>query len=158
MALATKRTAKGGRKHILMTRKMSLKTLVMKNATADMTVAHSTGVKPGMMRVEIEVTEIETDVTMKKEYDTYSRDTNNRGRSSLTTSRSEEHLTAQVTFDYCDVRIKDQQAATRSDYSDLLRCSAGNGYVSRDTGHRYGTHSASKVQVFNSTPPNKFST
>ena len=32
-----------------------------------MTVAHSTGIKPGMMRVEIKITEIETDVTMKKE-------------------------------------------------------------------------------------------
>ena len=74
--------------------------------------------------------------------------------SSLTTSRSEKHLAAQATFDYCDVRIKDQQAA-KSDYSDLLRCSSGNGYVSRNTGHRYGTNSASKVQVFNSTPPNQ---
>ena len=30
-------------------------------------VAHNTGAKPGMMRVETEVTEIETGVTMKKE-------------------------------------------------------------------------------------------
>ena len=64
----------------------------------------------------------------EREHDTYSRDTNNRGRSSLTTSRSEEHLAAQVTFNYCDVRIKHQQAATRSDYSDLLGHSSGNGY------------------------------
>ena len=53
------------------------------------------------------------------------------------------------------MRIKYQQAAARSDYSDLLGHSSGNGYVSRNIGHRYGTNSASKVQVFNSTPPNR---
>ena len=90
----------------------------------------------------------------EREYDTYSRDTNNRGGSCLTTSRSEEHSATQATFDYCNVRIKDQQAV-RSDYSDLLGHSSGNGYASRNTGHRYGTKSASKVQVFNSTTPNQ---
>ena len=39
----------------------------MRNATADVMVAHNTGVTPGVMRVEIEVTEIETDITMRKE-------------------------------------------------------------------------------------------
>ena len=50
-----------------MTRETSLKTLIMRNATVGVTVAHSTGIKPGVMRVEIEVTGIETDITMKKE-------------------------------------------------------------------------------------------
>ena len=126
----------------------------MRNAIADVMVAHNTDTKPGMIRVEIEIEEIETDITMRKEYDTHSRDTNNRGRSSLTTSRSEECSAIQATFDYCDVRIKDQQAA-KSDYSDLLGHSSGNNYASRDTGHRYGTNSAFKVQVFNSTPTNR---
>ena len=67
MALATRRTAKGGRKHILMTGEMNLKTLIMRNTTADMTVVHNTGIKPGMMRVETKVTEIKTGITMKKE-------------------------------------------------------------------------------------------
>ena len=67
MALATRRTAKGGRKHVLMTGEMNLKTLIIRNATADVTVAHNTGTKPGVMRVETKVTEIETDATMKKE-------------------------------------------------------------------------------------------
>ena len=67
MALATRRTAKGGRKHILTTREMSLRTPIMRNTTADVMVAHNTGTKPGMMRVETKVTEIETGITMKKE-------------------------------------------------------------------------------------------
>ena len=50
-----------------MTREMSLRTLIMRNATADVMVAHNMGIKPGMMRVETEVAEIETDVTMRKE-------------------------------------------------------------------------------------------
>ena len=50
-----------------MTEKMSLKTLIMRNPTAGVTVAHSTGIKPGMMTVEIEVTKIGTDITMKTE-------------------------------------------------------------------------------------------
>ena len=89
----------------------------------------------------------------EREYDTFSRDTNNRGRSLLTTSRSEEH--SEATFNYSNVRIKDQQAATRSDYSDLLGHSSGGGCASRATGYRYGTNTTSKVQVFNSTPPNR---
>ena len=32
-----------------------------------MTVAHNTGVKPGVMRVEIKITEIKIDLTMMKE-------------------------------------------------------------------------------------------
>ena len=91
---------------------------------------------------------------MRKEYDTHSRDTNNRGRTSLTTSRSGEHPAVQATFNYCDVRIKDQQAA-KSNYSDLLGHFGGNSYASRDTGHRYDTNFASKVQVFKSTPPSR---
>ena len=91
----------------------------------------------------------------EREYDTFSRDTGNRGRSLLTTSRSEEHSAAQATFDYSNVRIRDQQAATRSDYSDLLGHSSGSRYASRVTGYRYGTNTTSKVQVFNSTPPNR---
>ena len=54
-------------KYALMTGKMSLKTPISRNTTADMMVAHNTGIKPGMMRVEIEVTEIEIDLTMMKE-------------------------------------------------------------------------------------------
>ena len=54
-------------KHALMTGKMSLKTPISRNATADMTVAPNTGIKPGMIRVEIEVTEIKIDLTMKRE-------------------------------------------------------------------------------------------
>ena len=138
-----------------MTGKISLKTLIMRNTTADVTVAHNTGVKPDMMRVEIEVIEIETDVTGDREYYTYSTDTNNRSRSFLTTSRSRECSAAQATFDYSNVRIRDQQAATRSDYSDILGHSSGSGYASKATGHRYGTNSTSKVQLFNSTPPNR---
>ena len=128
----------------------------MRNATADVTVAHDTGTRPGMMRVGTKIKGIEIDITMRKESMTltHSRDTNNRGRTSITTSRSEEHLAVQATFDYCDVRIKDQQAA-KSDYSDLLGCSGGNGCASGDTGHRYGTNFTSKVQVFNSTPPSR---
>ena len=104
----------------LMTGKMSLKTPISRNTTADVMVAPNTGVKPGVIRVEIEVTEIKIDLTMKKESMTPSaRDTNNRGRSLLTTSRSEECSAAQATFNYSNVRIRDQQAATRSDYSDL---------------------------------------
>ena len=53
-------------KHILMTRRMSLLTPISRNATADMMVAPNTGIKPGMIRVEIEVTEIEIDLTMKR--------------------------------------------------------------------------------------------
>ena len=67
MALAAKRTAKGGRKHILMTGETNLKTRIMRNATADMTVVHTTGIKLGMMRVKTEVTGTKTDVTMKRE-------------------------------------------------------------------------------------------
>ena len=54
-------------KHALMTGKTSLKTPISRNATADVTVAHNTGVKPGVMRVEIKVTGIKIDLTMKKE-------------------------------------------------------------------------------------------
>ena len=50
--------------------------------------------------------------------------------------------------------MRDPQIATRSDYSDLLGCSSGNGYASRSTGYWYDTTTAAKVQVFNSTPPN----
>ena len=82
----------------------------MRNITADVMVAHNTGTKPGMMRVGTKIKEIKIDVIMRKESMTHSRDTNNRGRTSLTTSRSEECLALQTTFDYCDVRIKDQQA------------------------------------------------
>ena len=89
-ALATRRTAKGGRKHVLMTRKMSLRTPIMRNTTADMMVAHNTGIKPSVMRVETKVTDWDGHHYEEREYDTYSRDTGNRGRSSLTTSRSEE--------------------------------------------------------------------
>ena len=39
----------------------------MRNATADMMVGHNTGVKQDMMRVETEVAEIETGITMKKD-------------------------------------------------------------------------------------------
>ena len=66
-ALAAGRTAKSGRKCILMTEEMSLRTLIMRNTTADMTVAHNTDTKPGMIRVETKIKEIETDVTMRKE-------------------------------------------------------------------------------------------
>ena len=88
-----------------------------------------------------------------REYDIHSRDDNTRGRS-LATSRSEEYSAEQVTYDYTDVRLKDLQTATRSDYSDLLGHSSGSGYASRSTGHWYNTHTAAKVQVFNSMPPN----
>ena len=60
----------------------------------------------------------------------------------------------QVTYDYTNVRLKDLQAATRSDYSDLLGCSGRSGYASRSTGYQYNTNTAAKVQVFNSMPPN----
>ena len=88
-----------------------------------------------------------------REYNTHSRDNNTRGRS-LATSRSEEYSAEQVTYDYTNVTLKDPQAATRSDYSDLLGHSGGSGYASRSTGYWYDTHTAAKVQVFNSTPPN----
>ena len=78
----------------------------MRNATADVMVAHNTGTKPGVMRVETKIKEIETCHYEEREYDTHSRDTNNRGRTSLTTSRSEECLAIQATFNYCDVRIR----------------------------------------------------
>ena len=89
-----------------------------------------------------------------REYDTHTRDNNTRGRS-LATFRSEEYSAEQVTYDYTDVRLKDPQAATRFDYSDLLGCSGGSGYASRSTGYQYDTHIAAKVQVFNSMPPNQ---
>ena len=54
-------------KHALMTGKMSLKTPISRNATADVTVAPNTGIKPGVIRVQIKVTEIEIDLTMKRE-------------------------------------------------------------------------------------------
>ena len=60
-------TVKGGMKHALLTGKMSLKTPISRNATADVMVAHNIGIKPGMMREEIKVMEIEIDLTMKKE-------------------------------------------------------------------------------------------
>ena len=50
-----------------MTGEMNLKTCIMSNATADMMVVHSTGVKLGVMRVKTKVTGTETDVTMKRE-------------------------------------------------------------------------------------------
>ena len=53
------------------------------------------------------------------------------------------------------LRLRDEQAATRSDYTDLTQCSSGNGYVSRATGQRYGTNTTSKMQVFNNTPPSQ---
>ena len=65
---------KGGMKHALMTGKMSLKTPISRNATADVMVAPNTGIKPGVIRVETEVTEIETDLTMKRESMTPSPD------------------------------------------------------------------------------------
>ena len=67
MALAAKETVKGGMKHALMTGKMNLKTPIIRNTKADVTVAPNTGVKPGMIRVEIKVTEIQIDLTMKRE-------------------------------------------------------------------------------------------
>ena len=51
--------------------------------------------------------------------------------------------------------MKDPQIASRSDYSDLLGHSSGNGYASRSTGYWYDTNTAAKVQVFSSTPPNQ---
>ena len=42
----------------------------------------------------------------------------------------------------------------RSDYSDLMGHSSGNGYMPRATGQRYSTNTMSKMQVFNSMPPN----
>ena len=50
-----------------MIEEMSLRTPIMRNATADVTVAHNTGAKPGMIRVETEIKEIKTDITMRKE-------------------------------------------------------------------------------------------
>ena len=58
---------KGGIKHTLMMGKMSLKTPISRNATVDVMAAPNTGVKPGVIRVEIKVTEIEIDLTMKRE-------------------------------------------------------------------------------------------
>ena len=52
------------------------------------------------------------------------------------------------------MRIKDQQAATRSDYFDPMGHSSDNGYASRATGQRYGTNTTSKMHVSNSMPPN----
>ena len=132
---------------------MSLKTPISKSITADVTVVHNTGIKAGKMGVEIEAAEIEIDPIMKKENMTPSLEILIMGRSLLTTSRSEDRSATQVTFKYSDAR-KDQQAATKSDYSDLMGCSSGNGYTSRATGHRYSTNTTSKVQVFNSKPPN----
>ena len=51
--------------------------------------------------------------------------------------------------------MRDPQITTRSDYSDLLGHSGGNGYASRSTEYWYDTTTAAKVQVFNSTPPNQ---
>ena len=48
-----------------------------------------------------------------------------------------------------------EQAATRSDYSDLMGHSSGNGYASRVTGQSYSTNTTSMMQVFNSTLPNQ---
>ena len=73
----------------------------------------------------------------------------------MTASQSDYQPEPQVTFDYSDVRLRDQQTATKSDYTDLTHHSSGNGYASRATGQRYGTNTASKMQVFNSTPPNQ---
>ena len=53
------------------------------------------------------------------------------------------------------MRLRDQQTATKSDYTDLTHCSSGNGYPSRAIGQRYGTNTTSKMQVFNSTPPSQ---
>ena len=53
------------------------------------------------------------------------------------------------------IRLKELQTATRSDYSDLLGCSSESGYASRSMGHWYHAHTAAKVQVFNSMPPNQ---
>ena len=39
----------------------------MRNTTADMMVAHNTDTKPGVIRVETEIREIKTDVTIRKE-------------------------------------------------------------------------------------------
>ena len=50
-----------------MTKGMSLRTLTMKNTTADVTVAQNTGAKPGVMSVETKIKEIEIDITMRKE-------------------------------------------------------------------------------------------
>ena len=50
-----------------MTGEMNLKTHIMRNATADVTVVHSTGIKLGVMRVKTEVTGTETDITIKRE-------------------------------------------------------------------------------------------
>ena len=135
--------------------RMSLKIPISKSIIADMMVVHNTGIKAGEMRVEIKVTEIKIDPIMKREHDTFPRDANNRGRNFLTTSRSEDQSAAQATFKYSDVRIKDQQAATRSDNYDLMGCSSCNGYMSRATGQRYSTNTVSKMQVFNSMPPNQ---
>ena len=60
-------TAKIGRKGILMTEEMSLRTLIMRSSTADVMVAHNTDTKPGVIRVETKIKEIKTDITMRKE-------------------------------------------------------------------------------------------
>ena len=65
--MATKKTVKGGMEHVLMMGKMSLKTPISRNTTADVTVAPNTSIKPGMIRVEIDITQIKVDLTMKKE-------------------------------------------------------------------------------------------
>ena len=98
---------------------MNLKMPISKNITVDIRVTHSTGTKAGEMKVETGIIEIETDPVPPDEYDTYSGDTNTRGRSSLATSRSDGHSAAQVTFEYSDLRLRDEQATTRSDYTDL---------------------------------------
>ena len=135
--------------------RMSLNIPISKSIIADVTVVHNTGVKADEMRVEIKATEIEIDPIMENENMTPSLEILITGAGSfLTTSRSEDWSAAQVTFEYSDVRIKDQQAATRSDCFDLMGHSSGKGHVSRATGHRYSTSTTSKVQVFNCTPPN----
>ena len=53
------------------------------------------------------------------------------------------------------MRLRDHHTATKSDYTDLTHRSSSNGYASRATGQRYGTNTASKMQVFNSTPPSQ---
>ena len=50
-----------------MAEEMSLRTLIMRNATADVMVAHNTDTKPGMIRVDTKIKEIKTDITMRKE-------------------------------------------------------------------------------------------
>ena len=53
------------------------------------------------------------------------------------------------------MRLRDQQTATKSDYTDLTYHSNGNRYALRATGQRYSTNTTSKMQVFNSTPPSQ---